>query len=69
MRSRVAEISEHSVAHVLGDIPVEAPDAIGDGAMVCSDDLAQILGVEPYRQGRRAHEVAEHYRELAPLGG
>ena len=46
MRSRIAEIDEHAVAHVFRDKAVEVPDDASDGAVICSDDLAQILGVE-----------------------
>jgi hypothetical protein len=33
-----------------------------------ADDLAQILGVEPRRQRRRADQIAEHHRQLPPFG-
>jgi hypothetical protein len=36
------------------DKAVEAPDRIGDGAVILPDQLAQILRVEPRRQRRRA---------------
>src|SRR6516162_6321 len=62
MRTRKPEIHQYAVAHVLGDKAVEAPDDLGDGAMVCGDDLAQILGIELRGKRGRAHEIAEHYR-------
>ena len=34
--------------------PIEAPDDMSDGTMVCSVDLAQILGIEPRGECRRA---------------
>jgi hypothetical protein len=41
MHTRVAEIDEHTVAHVFGDKSVEAADDHpGDGAMVGSDEPA-----------------------------
>jgi hypothetical protein len=46
MRLWVAEISEHTVAHVLGEIPTKANDALGTGRMVGVDQIAQILGVD-----------------------
>jgi hypothetical protein len=67
MRLRVAEIDEHAVSHVFGDIAAEAGDGVGDGAMISADDLAQILGIEPRRERGRADQVAEHHRELTPL--
>jgi hypothetical protein len=33
-----------------------------------TDDVPQILRVEPRRKRRRSNEVAEHHRELAALG-
>jgi hypothetical protein len=44
MRPRLAEIDQNAVAHILGDKPVEAPDDIGDSAVIGGDDLSQILG-------------------------
>src|SRR5215467_12233112 len=69
MRSGVAEIYQYAVAHILGDKPVEASDDFGNGTVISGNDLAQVLGVEPRRQGRRADEVAEHHGQLPPLGG
>ena len=68
VRVRIAEIDEHAVAHVLGDEAVVAADRVGDAAVIGADHLAQVLGIEPRRQRRRADQVAEHHGELAPLG-
>jgi hypothetical protein len=65
---RIAEIGEYPVAHVLGDKTAGALDDRGNAAVVGADDRAQILRVEPGRQRRRADEIAEHHRELPPLG-
>jgi len=46
MRSRVAEIDQHAVAHVFGDKTIKPGDHRGDRAMVGGDDLAQIFGIE-----------------------
>jgi hypothetical protein len=43
------------------------PDCVGDTAMISADYLAQILGIEAGGQRRRAGEVAERHRQLAPL--
>jgi hypothetical protein len=66
--SRVAEVDQDAVAHVFGDKAVELADRFGDSAMIRSDDLAQILRIEPRRKRGRVDEVAEHHRELPPLG-
>jgi hypothetical protein len=66
--SRVAEINQHSVAHILGDKPIEASDDVGDGAVVGGDNLAQILGIEPRRQLGRPDQIAEHHGQLPAFG-
>ena len=68
MRLWIAEIDQHAVAHILGDKTPKAADGVGDAAMVGADDLAQILGIEARGQRCRADQVAEHHRQLAPLG-
>ena len=65
----IAEISQHAVAHILGDEPPGLGDLLGAATVIGADDLAHILGVKPRRKRGRAHEVAEHHRELAALGG
>jgi hypothetical protein len=41
------EIGEHAVAHVLGDVAAPALDHLGAGAMIRSDHLPHVFGVEP----------------------
>src|SRR6516225_5392226 len=69
MRLRIAEINQDAVAHVAGDKPAKALGNLCDAAMVSADNPAQIFGVEPHRQGRRGDQIAEHNRQLPPLGG
>jgi hypothetical protein len=69
MRTRIAEISQHPVAHVFGDKAVIARDDGGDGVLIGAELVAQFLGVEPRRQRRRADQIAEHHHQLPPLGG
>ena len=64
----IAEIGQHPVTHVLGDETAGLGDEIGAAALVCTNDLTHVLGVEPRRQRGRADKVAEHYRQLAALG-
>jgi hypothetical protein len=68
MRPRITEIGQHPVAHELSDKAVIARDAAGNGVLIGAELLAQFLGVEPRRQGRRADEIAKHDRQLPPLG-
>jgi hypothetical protein len=67
VRARPTEIRQHAVAHVLGDVPVPAPDDLGDRGLISADDLPQVFRIEPRRQLGRAHQVAEHHRQLPPL--
>jgi hypothetical protein len=69
VRLRVAEIDQHTVAHVLRDKAVEPGDDLGDGPVIGGDDLAQILRIEPRRELGRADQVAEHHGELPAFGG
>jgi len=47
VRLRIAEIGEHTVAHVLGHEAAVALDRFGAAAMVGADDPPQVLEVEP----------------------
>jgi hypothetical protein len=68
VRPRISKINQNSVSHIAGDKSVKALDNLCDAAMVRADDPAQILGIEPRGQGRRAHQIAEHHRQLPALG-
>jgi crotonobetainyl-CoA:carnitine CoA-transferase CaiB-like acyl-CoA transferase len=50
-------------------VPYQVFPTVGDAAVVCIDNVAQVLGIEACRQFGRAYEIAEEHRELAPLGG
>ncbi|MCZ6508704.1 MAG: hypothetical protein O7A04_11750, partial [Acidobacteria bacterium] len=63
----IAKISERAIAHKLGDVALEAADGVGAGFLVGADHLAQVFGVEPLGERRRAHQIDEHHRELASL--
>jgi hypothetical protein len=67
MRLGIAEIDQHTIAHVFGDKAGEASDPVGDAAVIGAEDLAQILGIKAGRERRRADQVAEHHGQLAPL--
>src|SRR6516225_2248197 len=68
MGLRVAEIGEDSVAHVSGNKSAESRDDFGNNTMVRGDDISQILRVKTSGERRRAHEIAEHHRQLTALG-
>ena len=68
MGLRVAEIDQYAVAHVPGDEAIEPGDDLGDGAVIRTDDLAQILRVEPGGECGRADQIAEHHGQLPAFG-
>jgi hypothetical protein len=68
MRPWPAEIDEHAVAHVFGDIAVPAMNDLGAATLIGADHLPHVLRVEPSRQRRRADQIDEHHAQLATLG-
>ncbi len=55
VRLRPAEVGEHTIAHVFGDVPAPALHHLGAGAMIGADHLPHVLGVElapPARSSR-----------------
>jgi hypothetical protein len=69
VRCRIAEIDEHAIPHVLGDVAPEAGDLAGAAALKGRKDLPVLLRIEVAGERGRADHVAEQDRELAPLGG
>jgi hypothetical protein len=65
----IAEIREHTVAHVLGDEAAIPLDRYCAAAMIGADDSPQVLWIEPARQRGRPHQIAKHHRELAAFSG
>src|SRR5262249_4801312 len=68
MRLRIAEIGENAVPHVLGDEATSLADLFGAAAVIGTDNLAHVLGIEPRGERRRVDEVAEQNRELPAFG-
>ena len=68
MSRRVAEIDQHAIAQILGDKSVKARHHIGDRLVEGGDQIAHVLGVKACRKGHRVDHVANHDRELSPLG-
>jgi hypothetical protein len=68
VRPRPAEVGQHAIAHVFGDVPIPALDHLGAATLVGADHLAHVLGVEPRGKLGRADQIAEQYGELPPLG-
>ena len=68
MRSRIAKVHEHAVAHVFRYEPAERLHRLGDALLIGGDDLAQVLRVHTRRECCRTDEVREHDRDLTTLG-
>ena len=64
---RIAEVGEHAVAHVLGEMALEALDHRGAAALIGGDHRPHVLGVEHRRERGRVDQVAEQDGELAAL--
>src|SRR5215468_2023652 len=64
---RKAEIGQNAVTHESSDITVVLADRIAAVALKFPQNLSQFLGIEPNRQLRRARNVAEQDREVAPF--
>ena len=65
---RIAEIDQDAVADIAGDIAAEVGRDVAGRAAIGEDDGGQVFGVELLRKRRGAHQVAEHHRNLPPLG-
>ena len=48
--SRIAEIDQHAVAHILRDKATEPDDGLRDRALIAADHLLQILRINPGRK-------------------
>ena len=62
VRQRKAEMREHAIAQVLGDVAVVARHCADDRILVFADHVAQVFRIEPVRKRGRAYEVHEHDR-------
>ena len=68
VRLRPAEVGQDAIAQELGDVAFEPADDLGARRVIGPHHIAQVLGVEPRRQLRRADQVAEQHRQLTALG-
>jgi hypothetical protein len=68
VRYRKSKVNENAVPYIAGDVAIIEPDRLGTGSLIDGDQVTKILGIEPDRQTDRIHEIAEHDRQLSPLG-
>jgi hypothetical protein len=64
----ITEIDKQSIAEILRDIAIIMRDDLGSGLLIGLDDVMEIFGIELGGELGRAHQVAEHHRELAAFG-
>ena len=69
VRTWIAEIGEHAVAHIFADEAAVDRDQTGAAFVISGDGRVYVLGIKPRGERRRTYEVAEHECELAALGG
>ena len=69
MGLRIAEVDEHTIAHVLRHEAAEALHSLGNAFLIGRNDLSKVLRVHARGECRRADKVREHHRHLAALGG
>ena len=66
--TRIAEIGQHTIAHVLGDVPFEPRDRARHCALIGPQEFGHLLRIEPRRERGRVDQVDKHHGELAALG-
>ena len=62
VRLGIAKVDEQTVAEILRNVPVKAPDDLGTGTLLGAHDFPQVLRVEGGGEGRGAHQVTEQDR-------
>ena len=62
------EKCHHTIAEIAGDFASIAPDGRAALPPICINELVQILRVQLFGKLRRAHQVAEHHRDLTEFG-
>ena len=65
---RPAEIDQHPVTDVTRNEAVKLLDSGGDARLIAANDLPQILGIQPRREGGGTDQIAEHHAEWAAFG-
>src|SRR5262249_20332442 len=68
VRAGIAEIGQYSVAPELGEEAIISSCDTCAGGVIGIDHGAHILRIESRRQGRRAHQIADHHGEVTALG-
>ena len=64
---RPAEIGQHAIAHVFGDVSFETRDLARHRVLIGADQRAHVFRVEARHQLGRAHQVTKQDCQLSPL--
>jgi hypothetical protein len=65
----IAEEGHHAIAKVFGDMATEAGNRLRGSALIARHRLTPLFGIELSCNRGRADQVAEEYRQTAPLPG
>jgi hypothetical protein len=65
----MAEQRHHPVAKLLGDLATHFRHRRRSRVEISSNQVAPFLSIEPRGNASRIHQIAEHYRDMAALGG
>ena len=64
---RIAKIHQETITQELGNVSVKTLDDFCAHLLIRTDNFPKLLRVELSREGRGAHQVTEHDRQLAAL--
>ena len=68
LRGRIAEQHQNAVAHIARHMPAMAGDDVVAGAAVRAEHIEKVFRVHGLGELGRSDEIAEHDRQLTPLG-
>jgi hypothetical protein len=68
VRSGPSEVDQQTISEILGNVTLVASEDLAADALIGLHELAQFLWIQPVRQCRGAHQIAEQDGELAPFG-
>ena len=63
----IAEVHQHPVAQILGNMAVIAGDDLATGSLIGAHPGMIVFRVQLLGERRRAHQVNEHHRQLTPF--
>jgi hypothetical protein len=64
----IAEVDQHPITQILGDMSVQLLDHLRTGGLVGPHYIQELFRVKVGREGGRIHQIAKQHRELAAFG-